>query len=74
MRQMKCVMGHFSNAMPSGPSTTGHLIFSGGQFDVNYTPNAVVLTNYVIPEPSVAILLFATGPLFPLRRRRGLSK
>lgn len=59
--------GFFSNALVDGarfPTSDGT-----GSFIIDYTPNSVVLMNFV-PEPSGGVLLAAGGLLCARRRRR----
>jgi len=54
--------GAFSNA-------TSMLTIPGGHFDVNYTPTAVTLSNFAVPEPDAACVL-AIGAIGLMKRRR----
>jgi len=42
---------------PFANTPGNHLIFPGGEFDVLYNAQSVVLTNFVVPEPSCGFLL-----------------
>lgn len=57
-------LGRFLNAQNT-------VTFDGGMFDVSYTGDSVVLSNFqVIPEPSAAaVILLAAGAILPRRRR-----
>jgi hypothetical protein len=58
--------GHFANAQ-------GSITFDGGRFDVFYTGNSVLLSNFqTVPEPTMtmAMVLGAVGVLSQRRHRR----
>ena len=56
--------GQFANA-------SDYVEFSGGRFDVIYSPTSVTLTNFsTVPEPAAVTSLAMTAPLLLRRRRR----